>query len=109
MPPWSLIPRLRSNVLVRAAFFWRLFGASANVKQQTGVAVSYLIIIGDLMPQVIAGVSKDAESIEYLMDRRFWITAFMYDITPVPFSSLDSHTSTGLWLFRFRSFGDLIL
>lgn len=79
------------------------------MKQQAGVAISYLIIIGDLMPQVIAGFSKDAESIEYLMDRRFWITAFMYGITPVPFSPPDSHTSTGLWLFRFRSSDDLIL
>lgn len=79
------------------------------MKQQTGVAVSYLIIIGDLMPQVIAGFSKDAENIEYLMDRRFWITAFMYGTTPIPFSSPDSHTSTGLWLFRFHSFDDLIL
>lgn len=43
-----------------------------------GVAISYLIIIGDLMPQVITGFNKDAENIEYLMDRRFWITAFMY-------------------------------
>lgn len=71
--------------------------------------MSYLIIIGDLMPQVVAGFSKDAESIEYLMDRRFWITAFMYGITLVPRSLPGSHKFIGLWLFRFRSFDDLIL
>lgn len=61
------------------------------------------------MPQVVAGFSKDAETVEYLMDRRFWITAFMYDIIPVPPLLLGSHKFKGLWLFRFPSFDDLIL
>lgn len=42
-----------------------------------GVAVSYLIIIGDLMPQVVRGFSEDLADIPYLSDRHFWITAFM--------------------------------
>lgn len=61
------------------------------------------------MPQVVAGFSKDAEMVEYLMDRRFWITAFMYDIIPVLPLLLSSHKSKGLWSFRFPSFDDLIL
>lgn len=34
------------------------------------------------MPQVVAGFSSDTEGAAYLMDRRFWITAFMYGIVP---------------------------
>lgn len=42
-----------------------------------GVAISYLIIIGDLMPDVIRG-STSAEAIApFLLDRHFWVTAFM--------------------------------
>lgn len=61
------------------------------------------------MPQVVAGFSEDAESIEYLMDRRFWITAFMYVIVPIPSLLPVTHKSTGLWLFHFLSSDDLIL
>ena len=42
-----------------------------------GVAVSYLIIIGDLMPGVVLGFNANAGQIGYLVDRHFWITAFM--------------------------------
>ncbi|ORX48822.1 hypothetical protein DM01DRAFT_1338478 [Hesseltinella vesiculosa] len=42
-----------------------------------GVAISYLIIIGDLMPQVVAAFAPDAQQSAVLMDRRFWITLFM--------------------------------
>lgn len=45
-----------------------------------GVGVSYLIIIGDLMPGVVQGFIHDHELVggtEFLLDRRFWITAFM--------------------------------
>jgi amino acid permease len=42
-----------------------------------GVGVSYLIIIGDLMPGVVRGFSSQAENIPFLVDRHFWITAFM--------------------------------
>ena len=42
-----------------------------------GVAVSYLIIIGDLMPGVVQGFKPDFGTDQFLLDRRFWITAFM--------------------------------
>jgi len=42
-----------------------------------GVAVGYLIIIGDLMPGVVLGFNKNAGEIGYLVDRHFWVTAFM--------------------------------
>ena len=42
-----------------------------------GVGVSYLIIIGDLMPGVVRGFSEDAGGIEFLVERRFWVTGFM--------------------------------
>lgn len=52
-----------------------LFDAAIAIKC-FGVGVSYLIIIGDLMPGVVRGFG-DAESAAYLLDRHFWITAFM--------------------------------
>jgi amino acid permease len=54
-----------------------LFDAAIAIKC-FGVGVSYLIIIGDLMPGVIRGFSETAgASLPFLMDRHFWITAFM--------------------------------
>src|SRR5437773_1195289 len=47
-------------------------------KLMSGVAVSYLIIIGDLMPQVVASVFPGSKSTPFLLDRQFWITSFMY-------------------------------
>lgn len=41
-----------------------------------GVGVSYLIIIGDLMPGVVKGFSEGSVP-GFLIDRQFWITAFM--------------------------------
>ncbi|KAI9271755.1 transmembrane amino acid transporter protein-domain-containing protein [Phascolomyces articulosus] len=59
-----------------------------------GVAVSYLIIIGDLMPQVMASFYDHATSTQdlILLDRRFWITVFMASaILPLSFlRKLDS-------------------
>lgn len=43
-----------------------------------GVGVSYLIIIGDLMPGVVRGFNEDAGGMEFLVDRHFWVTAFMF-------------------------------
>lgn len=54
-----------------------LFDAAIAIKC-FGVAVSYLIIIGDLMPGVVVGFVPSAEDITFLVDRQFWITAFMY-------------------------------
>jgi amino acid permease len=43
-----------------------------------GVGVSYLIIIGDLMPGVVRGFHEGADAIPFLVDRHFWVTCFMY-------------------------------
>lgn len=64
-----------------------------------GVAVSYLIIIGDLMPQVIFSFSATNNNIPYfLTDRRFWITIFMLTLVlPLSFlRKLDSLKYTSL-------------
>jgi amino acid permease len=42
-----------------------------------GVGVSYLIIIGDLMPGVVKGFNPAAANVPFLVDRHFWITVFM--------------------------------
>ena len=41
-----------------------------------GVGISYLIIIGDLMPGVVLGFDSHPSS-DFLVNRHFWITAFM--------------------------------
>jgi amino acid permease len=43
-----------------------------------GVGVSYLIIIGDLMPGVVQGLNSNIAQSSFLLDRHFWITAFMF-------------------------------
>ncbi|KAK6336240.1 hypothetical protein TWF696_001801 [Orbilia brochopaga] len=50
-----------------------------------GVAISYLIIIGDLMPQVAVGLWPHAAEVGYLVDRHFWITGFMLIMIPLSF------------------------
>ena len=55
-----------------------IFDAAIAVKC-FGVGVSYLIIIGDLMPGVVEGFGRDAAHASFLMDRHFWVTAFMYE------------------------------
>lgn len=50
-----------------------------------GVATSYLIVIGDLMPEVVAGFGGDISEGSLLGHRRFWITAFMSIIIPLSF------------------------
>src|SRR6266699_6831109 len=42
-----------------------------------GVGVSYLIIIGDLMPGVVRGFNEGAGALPFLVDRHFWVTVFM--------------------------------
>lgn len=42
-----------------------------------GVGVSYLIIIGDLMPGVVKGFVGGDPTYDFLVDRHFWVTAFM--------------------------------
>lgn len=53
-----------------------IFDAAIAIKC-FGVGVSYLIIIGDLMPGVVQGFGADATGMEFLLDRHFWVTAFM--------------------------------
>ena len=47
-----------------------------------GVGISYLIIIGDLMPGVVQGFVGGAPDYDFLVDRHFWVTAFMYAHPP---------------------------
>ncbi|KAL2210110.1 hypothetical protein CC79DRAFT_1330503 [Sarocladium strictum] len=62
-----------------------------------GVGVSYMIIIGDLMPGVVLGFNSHADRIPYLVDRAFWITAFMLLVIPLSFlRRLDSLKYTSL-------------
>lgn len=62
-----------------------VFVDAAIVLKCFGVGVSYLIIIGDLMPRVVAGITHDVGSHGYLLDRHFWITAFMLIVIPFSF------------------------
>ncbi|KAF9112734.1 hypothetical protein BGX27_002869 [Mortierella sp. AM989] len=73
-----------------------------------GVGISYLIIIGDLMPGVVRSLSEIAfiaaggdgsgemdPALWFLIDRRFWITIFMGIIGPLSFlKKLDSLKAT---------------
>lgn len=53
-----------------------LFDAAIAIKC-FGVGVSYLIIIGDLMPGVVLRFT-DHPAAGFLLDRQFWITVFMW-------------------------------
>ncbi|KAI0870203.1 transmembrane amino acid transporter [Hypoxylon argillaceum] len=73
-----------------------IFDAAIAIKC-FGVGVSYMIIIGDLMPGVVEGFDSRAASIAYLMDRNFWITVFMLLIIPLSFlRRLDSLKYTSI-------------
>ncbi|KAI1324570.1 transmembrane amino acid transporter protein-domain-containing protein [Xylariaceae sp. FL0255] len=73
-----------------------IFDAAIAIKC-FGVGVSYMIIIGDLMPGVIKGFDGRAEGISYLMDRSFWITVFMLFVIPLSFlRRLDSLKYTSI-------------
>lgn len=61
-----------------------LFDAAIAIKC-FGVAVSYLIIIGDLMPGVMLGFLEEDQLVPFLLDRKFWITAFMLVVIPLSF------------------------
>ncbi|KAF2818385.1 hypothetical protein CC86DRAFT_309420 [Ophiobolus disseminans] len=73
-----------------------IFDAAIAIKC-FGVAVSYLIIIGDLMPGVVRGFAPGAEDVNFLVDRQFWITAFMLIVIPLSFlRRLDSLKYTSI-------------
>ncbi|KAL2022949.1 hypothetical protein VTK56DRAFT_4164 [Thermocarpiscus australiensis] len=63
-----------------------------------GVGVSYMIIIGDLMPGVAEAFGSAGTGWDFLDDRRFWITAFfVFFIIPLSFPKrLDSLKYTSL-------------
>ncbi|KAL9601604.1 MAG: hypothetical protein Q9219_002438 [cf. Caloplaca sp. 3 TL-2023] len=61
-----------------------LFDAAIAIKC-FGVGVSYLIIIGDLMPGVVRGFSENAAGVGFLVDRHFWVTGFMLIVIPLSF------------------------
>ncbi|KZF23040.1 amino acid transporter [Xylona heveae TC161] len=61
-----------------------IFDAAIAIKC-FGVGVSYLIIIGDLMPDVVRGFNPNAGDIGFLVDRHFWVTAFMLIVIPLSF------------------------
>ncbi|MCJ1367135.1 hypothetical protein MMC16_006267 [Acarospora aff. strigata] len=61
-----------------------IFDAAIAIKC-FGVGVSYLIIIGDLMPGVVQGFNEDAWSFGFLLQRYFWVTAFMLIVIPLSF------------------------
>lgn len=54
-----------------------IFDAAIAIKC-FGVGVSYLIIIGDLMPGVVQAFGDHSDALAFLDDRHFWITAFMW-------------------------------
>lgn len=43
-----------------------------------GVTVTYLILIGDVMPQVVRMIKSDLPDKSFLVSRHFWVTIFMY-------------------------------
>ncbi|KAL3468641.1 transmembrane amino acid transporter protein-domain-containing protein [Aspergillus heterothallicus] len=61
-----------------------IFDAAIAIKC-FGVGVSYLIIIGDLMPGVIQGFVGGEPAFDFLVDRHFWVTAFMLIIIPLSY------------------------
>lgn len=61
-----------------------IFDAAIAIKC-FGVGVSYLIIIGDLMPGVVRGFTDEDGLVPFLVDRHFWITAFMLVVIPLSF------------------------
>ena len=61
-----------------------IFDAAIAVKC-FGVGVSYLIIIGDLMPGVVRGFATEEGLPPYLIDRHFWVTAFMLVVIPLSY------------------------
>jgi amino acid permease len=84
-----------------------IFDAAIAIKC-FGVGVSYMIIIGDLMPGVMIGFNSRFEEIPYLVDRHFWVTAFMLVVIPLSFlKRLDSLKYTSV--IALVSIGYLII
>jgi amino acid permease len=61
-----------------------IFDAAIAIKC-FGVGVSYLIIIGDLMPSVVRGFASEDSLGPFMFDRHFWVTVFMLVVIPFSF------------------------
>ncbi|KAL5339008.1 transmembrane amino acid transporter protein-domain-containing protein [Aspergillus crustosus] len=73
-----------------------IFDAAIAIKC-FGVGVSYLIIIGDLMPGVVQGFVGGEAPYDFLEDRHFWVTVFMLIIIPLSYlRRLDSLKYTSI-------------
>ena len=73
-----------------------IFDAAIAIKC-FGVGISYLIIIGDLMPGVVRGFTEEEGLATFLLDRHFWITAFMLVCIPLSYlRRLDSLKYTSI-------------
>ncbi|BCS29463.1 putative amino acid transporter [Aspergillus puulaauensis] len=73
-----------------------IFDAAIAIKC-FGVGVSYLIIIGDLMPGVVQGFAGGDPAYDFLVDRHFWVTVFMLIIIPLSYlRRLDSLKYTSI-------------
>lgn len=74
-----------------------MFDAAIAIKC-FGVGVSYMIIIGDLMPGVAEAFGSEATGLAFLADRKFWITVFfLVFIIPLSFPKrLDSLKYTSM-------------
>ncbi|KAF3893578.1 Amino acid transporter transmembrane [Trichophyton interdigitale] len=84
-----------------------IFDAAIAIKC-FGVGVSYLIIIGDLMPGVIEGFVGGTSGVDFLYDRHFWVTAFMLIVIPLSFlRRLDSLKYTSI--VALTSIGYLVI
>ncbi|KAM5465944.1 hypothetical protein MauCBS54593_006192 [Microsporum audouinii] len=84
-----------------------IFDAAIAIKC-FGVGVSYLIIIGDLMPGVIEGFVGGTSGVDFLYDRHFWVTAFMLIVIPLSFlRRLDSLKYTSI--IALTSIGYLVI
>lgn len=94
----SAITYPRAAVFVDAAIVLKCFG----------VGVSYLIIIGELMPRVVTGFTDNVGNHTFLLDRHFWITAFMLIVIPFSFlRKMDSLKFTNM--IALTSIGYLVV
>lgn len=85
-----------------------LFDAAIAIKC-FGVGVSYLIIIGDLMPGVVKGFNEEAGGVGFLVYRHFWVTAFMWVLLLRKENGCTWYKANGLIIgsssFRYHSYG----
>jgi len=66
-----------------------------------GVGISYLIIIGDLMPQIATAFLGAGSDLDFLADRHFWVTFFM-SVSWSFAQSLVANTGIGSLLYHYH-------